>query len=225
MNSLRVVLVEPQIPANIGFVARILANFEVSDWVIVNPPKWENTEAEKTGSAALETLKGMRSVDSLAEALLGTTHAIGFSARQGRHRQPQPLPELATSMADLESALIALVFGREDRGLETIEADACSQLCLIPTLGLPSLNLSHAVAIALYEFCKHRSTPIDLPSWVWAPEEDRQRVAQKVAELLEQSAYPDRGGDWPSALIRLATLPIEARDLRLIEKALKHALR
>ncbi len=221
MKSLRIVLVEPKNPANVGFIARILANFGVSDWVQVGGVEILGSEAERTGASALETLNLLRRVPSLDVALEGMTHSIAFTSRSGKYRQAELLPEL-TFPSDEG---IALVFGREDRGLETQEVERCSQLCRIPTRDLSSLNLSHAVAVALYELSRapSRCDSEQTSQSVLSNYESRVRVLERVAEEIEEIEFPDRGEETKNCLRRLEAVNIEARDLRVIEKILKHA--
>jgi tRNA/rRNA methyltransferase len=218
----RVVLVEPQTPANVGFVARVLSNFGLTDWSLLGGCGWRGTEAERTGAPAREVLEGVREADSLINAIAGTTHVIGFTARTGKHRAVIDLPDLRAAAADWgEDARPAFLFGREDRGLEAEEADACTHLVRIPTRGLPSMNLSHAVAIALYEWFRKPGTPGAGPTWSGAA--DRRRFAESAAEDLAAAGFPDRGEELDGMLRRLAAMPLESRDLRMLDRIVRHA--
>ena len=231
MNAPRVILIEPQNPANVGFIARLLANFGLSDWVLVGAPELVASDAERTGAAALDTLAAARRADNLADALRGCSCSIAFTARAGKHRQPVVLPKLRLACADWlgGDATPALVFGREDRGLETEEVEQCSFICTIPTLGLESMNLSHAVGLVLYEW--HRDIQGDcggfkLPDYrdqVWASAEDRARVMDKALKLIAASGFPDRGDELAQCWRRISSIPIEARDLRTVERVIRHS--
>lgn len=151
---LRLVLVAPRTPGNVGACARLAANFDVDDWVIVAPQcDWSGWDARKyaTGTAG-ERLDAIRVVATVEEAVADCQAAIGFSRRIGKIRAPSvDLHEAA----ELSSALgrVALVFGNEETGLTATELEPCTHLCMIPTSGaLPSMNLSHAVAVALSRF-------------------------------------------------------------------------
>lgn len=229
VNGPRVVLVQHQVPGNLGFVARLVENFGVADWVRVGGTGWRGTEAERTGSMALGALERLRAVGSLAEAAEGSTHLIGLTARAGRHRQPAPLPTLGELLADWgPGARVGLVFGREDRGLETEEAEACAALLTIPTAGFSSLNLSHAVAVVLYEWRRAAGAVAEEPdpdtAAVWSTEDDRRRLAAKALAELAAAGFPDRGEDIPATLRRLTARPMEARDLRMLERILRHSM-
>jgi len=224
----RIVLVEPQVPGNLGFVARLVENFGVGDWVRVGGVDWRGSEAERTGSMAKGALERLRVAGSFEEAVEGCTHLVGFTARAGRHRQPAPLMALGALRAEWgPGARVGLVFGREDRGLETEEAEACAALLTIPTAGFSSLNLSHAVAVALYEWGRAAAgEPVELDpdaAAVWSSEEDRRRLAAKTAAELEAAGFRDGGEHIPATLRRLTARPMEARDLRMLERVIRHA--
>jgi tRNA/rRNA methyltransferase len=225
MPAPRVILVAPQNPANVGFCARVLANFGLDDWVLVAAPEWRGSEAERTGAPARQTLEASRRASTLAEAASGCTHLCGFTGRAGRHRRLLPLAEFPAAVAAWgPRARPALVFGREDRGLEAGEVESCSLLVTIPVPGLASLNLSHALAVVLYEWFRAGLVPPAASESIsWAGVEDRERLARKALEELAAADFPDPGGETAATLRRLAAAPMEARDLRVLEKILRHA--
>lgn len=236
MPSLRVVLVEPQIPANLGFVARALDNFGVHDWVAVRGCAVEGTDAQKTGAPAKERLDAMRRVERLEEALQDCVGAIGFTARGGHRRPPVRLESIhkeakargliaepATATGE-EARPIALVFGREDRGLEARECEACSVLVTIPTEGLGSLNLSHAVTVGLYEWFRgDRAVEDTILEHQWSSQEERSQAAERAFRLLEAADFPHHGDQLHGLLRRLVAQPMESRDLRALNKIIRHA--
>ena len=230
MTSLRIVLVQPQIAANLGFVARVLSNFGLQDWVAVGGVEVAGSEAERTGAPALEVLQGLRRVQRLEQALEGCTVAIGLTARDGFRRAPLPLEELRRELGPMDGeGRVALVFGREDRGLETEECEACSHLVRIQTAGLGSLNLSHAVAITLYEWFRGQlRTPHHTPSarpaeTRWAEDQEKQRFVERALVDLQAAGFREDDSALRSALRRILSQPIEGRDLRLLDRIARHA--
>lgn len=153
---LNVVLVGPELAANVGFTARALACYGLSDLRIVGSPGIATDgAARKTGAAALGILEAARYFPSLDQAIADCGAAFGFTRRM---RDPaQPIDDLSGSAAAWRAAPgsrpSALVFGRESQGLFREESLLLTHLVRIPmpaeTL---SLNLSHAVAIAMYAF-------------------------------------------------------------------------
>ncbi len=158
-DLLRVVLVEPRFPENIGMAARACANMGVSDLVLVRPERFDLARAlplaTAQGASLLETA---RLADSLAEALSGLTMAVGATARTGGWRKNPLSPEKAAreiGEAVGDGGRAALVFGPEDCGLSNEHIDLCTRLVTIPTArGGSSLNLAQAVLLLLYECFK-----------------------------------------------------------------------
>jgi TrmH family RNA methyltransferase len=157
LDAFRLVLVNPLYAGNIGSVARVAANFEIKDVRVVSPPRGfkESRQALLYAKGpALQYLHQIKECSSLREALKEVVYVVGFTRRQGFLRRAQlRLPEVP-QLASLKSKT-ALVFGREDTGLTTDELRACTHLCSLAVGDtMPSLNLSHAVAVVvarLYE--------------------------------------------------------------------------
>jgi len=223
----RVILVEPGIPGNLGFCARVLANFGLEDWVAAGPGAcaWRGTEAERTGAPAREVLEALRRAPDLLEAARGCSCLIGFSARSGRDRPVLPAIRLGELRRRYAGERVALVFGREDRGLEQEEAEACTALVRLPARGLPSFNLSHAVALALYEWFREdgaAASEEETPGRRLAPLEDRARLLAKAREELRIAGFRAPPEHLEGLFRRLAAWPLQTRDLGLLEKILRH---
>ena len=145
----RVVLVEPENPLNVGFVARAMRASGAKELVIVSPA-WKAVpdEARRTGAAAEDILDGARIVRSLGEALKGCDASVAFSRRPSALRQKEfVLPD-----APALPKRTALVFGRESSGLTREETSRCQWLARIPCEDGISLNLGQAAAVALHRF-------------------------------------------------------------------------
>jgi len=152
-SRLKVVLVRTRFPANIGSTARVCANFEVGALSVVTPERdWNVPEAQKLAVGNAERfLSSLRAVDSVQAAIGDATLAIGFTRREGEHRnQTLELADLATLIWNSRARQVALIFGNEETGLTDPELMACSHFVRIPTApSLPSMNLSHAVALVV----------------------------------------------------------------------------
>lgn len=149
--ALSVILARPRFPANIGSTARVCANFEVKRLAVVAPTRdWRVPEAQKLAvGAAGRVLDSITESQSLAAAIGSAGLAVGFTRREGEHRtQTVELAGLAELIFGSGAREVALVFGNEETGLDDDELMACSHFCRIPTgESLPSMNLSHAVAL------------------------------------------------------------------------------
>lgn len=157
--DLRVILVGPENPLNVGFVARAMRCFEVAELTLVTGWTEIPAEARVTGVAAPEVLDAARLVPNLAAALEGCATAVAFSRRPLNLEQREF--ELPSPPAGLSSGQgrVALVFGRESNGLTREEAVLCPWLCRIPSTPGISLNLGQAVALALYQL-RSRAAPM-----------------------------------------------------------------
>ncbi|WP_185747745.1 RNA methyltransferase [Thermus amyloliquefaciens] len=157
MERIRIVLVEPQEPMNVGAVARAMRNFGLSRLYVVNPgprvgPPWAR-EAYWLAVHAEEVLERAVAVRSLREALEG----VGFVvATTGRPRELYPAPVVTAREVPAHvlsvAGEVALVFGRETFGLTNEELDLAHLIGSIPTAPeQPSLNLAQAVVVFAYE--------------------------------------------------------------------------
>lgn len=161
MNISRVVvvLVEPQGPLNVGSVCRTMMNFGVSDLRLVNPCRnYKGHESRKMALKAEILIDEASIYPTLSQAVADCRLVMGTTRRLGKYREDCLSPDRAAEKASHfdDDCSMALVFGREDRGLLTEELDLCQILITIPTHDdFASMNLSQAVAVCLYEINKH----------------------------------------------------------------------
>lgn len=157
MQEMTVALVQPFYPTNIGYVARVMKNFGLQKLVLVEP-KAELKEAMKFashGSSILEeaTILTMKQLFRKYDLIVGTT-AIPAKKSSNLARSaitPQDFAERAVQLA----AGTCLLLGRDTTGLTRNELDRCDLLIHIPTTtDYETLNVSHALAIILYELSK-----------------------------------------------------------------------
>jgi len=156
MSRVRVVLVRPQVAGNIGAVARLLENFNAGPLYLVDPKADPHSRDSLQRSTHGEyRLRSAHVVATLEQALEGAVYAIGTSRRPGPVHQPKVLlpRDLALQLREpIGLGDVALLFGTEDKGLSREDLLACDAVVQIPAApGYPTLNLSHAVAICLYE--------------------------------------------------------------------------
>jgi tRNA/rRNA methyltransferase len=158
MPELRVVLVRPQIAANIGATARVMRNMGLADLVLVAPEADHlDPSARQLSTHGEAILHSARIVADLPAAVADCVRVAATSAKvEGRIRgQSQALPGevLLRLVADLAHGPTAIIFGSERDGLLTAEISLCHHLIHIPTDdGYPALNLAQSVAICLYEY-------------------------------------------------------------------------
>jgi tRNA/rRNA methyltransferase len=155
LTRIRVVLVEPSHPGNIGSVARAMKTMGLTRLVVVAPrePGFARVpEAVAFASGAHDLMEAAAVVDTLEQALAGTVLQMA-TASMPREFAAQPLdPDTASlQMLDqlrLAADPVALVFGTERVGLSMAQAQLCSHFASIPTApGCDSLNLAQAVQV------------------------------------------------------------------------------
>ncbi|MEO9124272.1 MAG: RNA methyltransferase, partial [Microcoleus sp.] len=150
--NIRIVLVEPAGPLNVGSVARVMKNMGLRQLILVNPQcDYLGEEARLMAVRAADILETAKVVESLPAALVGCVRAIATTGDDGRSH-PMQLEAPADALPWLLEAPSALIFGREDCGLTNAELNRAQRLIRIPSSdAYTSLNLAQAVAICCYE--------------------------------------------------------------------------
>ena len=155
-KTLVVVLVEPSGPINVGSVARLCENFSVQELRIVSPKcDYLAQEAKKMAVRGLKTLEKTIVYKDINSALSDCSRVIATCGRKEHGDIPlnSNKEALCWALKSEREEKIALVFGREDRGLSNEELLKANKVISLNTSeNYPSLNLSHAVAIVLHQF-------------------------------------------------------------------------
>jgi tRNA/rRNA methyltransferase len=181
ITNCRVVLVRPEIAANIGATARAMRNFGLRDLVLIAPVAAPTSdEARRLSTHGEAILDNCRIVGDLAEAVADCVFVAATSAKTGglyrneaRDTPEQIMPRL---VASLTSGPAALVFGPEPSGLTNEEISRCHALIRLPAdADFPVLNLAQSVVICLYELRRH---------WIIAGGEDD--PVESAASYAEQ---------------------------------------
>ncbi len=168
-----VVLVEPAGPINLGSVARLCANYAITDLRLVAPRcDTADPEARRMAVHGQTVLESATHYHDLISALEGCRRVVATCGRLDHGTIPLHPPEhvLPWLLADhgateTSQAAAALVFGREDRGLSNDELLLSQRvISLYSDPHYPSLNLSHAVAVVLHELERCRRQPAASPA-------------------------------------------------------------
>jgi TrmH family RNA methyltransferase len=164
-----VVLQEPQELVNIAHVVRGMKNFGMRDLRLVSPREYEAYRVEGIAHQTQDILARVRVYPTLEEALADCVHIVGFTARgrTAKRNLQRPRDAAAEILGVAECNAVALLFGREDKGLSNEALDRCHRVVTIPSdPSYASLNLAHAVIIMLYELALARgaeATPFKAP--------------------------------------------------------------
>ncbi|MCH8507002.1 MAG: RNA methyltransferase [Ectothiorhodospiraceae bacterium] len=182
LQDIRIVLVEPQLAANIGSAARAMKTMGLHELHLVNPRQWPHADASTMASGADDVLTEARVHDTLDQALAGAGLVVGLSARTRNLSSPAELPSESARRVVMESARYpaAVLFGRERTGLTNEEVDRCHRVVHIPANpDYSSLNLAAAVQGMSYELRQAAlaGAPAPQPASEWPP---------ATAEQMEQ---------------------------------------
>jgi tRNA/rRNA methyltransferase len=135
-----------------------MMNLGFSRLRIVKPDcDYKGFEAKKMALKASFILDEAEIFENLHDALKDCQYALGTTRRFGKYKDDFLFPDQAASrlLSFSGDAIKAVVFGREDRGLHKDELDLCQHFITIPSVeAYPSMNLSHAVTLCLYELRK-----------------------------------------------------------------------
>ena len=222
-----VVLDQPQELVNVAHVVRAMKNFGLKDLRLVQPAEFDAWRIEGIAHRSADLIKRIRRFDRLEDALADCAHVAGFTARGRTAKRNAQRPRAAAAeIAALGArANVALLFGREDRGLANEALDLCHRVVTIPTNpDYPSLNLAHAVTLMLYELALARGAdeqPLKAPR--------RRAGPASVAQLEQLFAAAEQAldaarffkGHMRAGILRTLRevahrVPLDAREAKLL---------
>ena len=194
--KLRVVLVRPRYPGNVGAAVRVAANFSVPEVALVQPARLLDDDPEFVRMAmGAEKLVKISSSSTLAQAVADCQVVIATTSTRKRDPRAIHTPTGAKQrMRDAGAEAVALVFGPERGGLSREELRACHLVLGVPTNpAFPVLNLAQAVGIvvaALSDDCPGLPTPAD-PMDQPATHEEFSAAVAHLEEVLLASGFLD----------------------------------
>jgi TrmH family RNA methyltransferase len=227
--ALRVVLVRPETPANIGAVARVIRNTGLAGLDLVSPGDWRTVECWRTAWGASQVLEEARVFEDLEAAVADAGYVAALSGRRDALLPVQDVRDMAAEAKHLSPGEGgALVFGPETTGLSLQELALCGRRVRIPSHeDQPSLNLSHAVMVAAYEvFRAGRRSP---PGSRRATSAEKERLLGLLREgLVATSALPAVNTDgyfqeWRAIFARADLTPKEVRLLEHMARKMAQA--
>ncbi|GAB4509893.1 MAG: tRNA (cytosine(32)/uridine(32)-2'-O)-methyltransferase TrmJ [Sulfuricaulis sp.] len=199
LSHIRIVLVRPTHPGNVGATARAMKNMSLRSLYLVEPEKFPSPEATDRAAGADDVLHDAVICPSLDAALKDCRLVIGTSARPRRIEWPTLDPAAGASrlVEGAQQGPVALLFGQERTGLLNSELDCCHFVVTIPAdQAYSSLNLASAVQILAYEI--YRTVLSKRPMEVMearegrlASSEDMQRFYQHLEEVMQQIGFLD----------------------------------
>lgn len=179
---------EFQTPGNIGAIARVMKNFEFTNLVLLNP-KCNHLDKESLDRAthAKEILRNAKIIKNLEDydTLIGTTAILGTDYNLQRNPiTPEQLGKMQFK------GKVGLIIGREGDGMRNEELLKCDLVVTIPTSKkYPTMNVSHAAAIIMYELFKNSNAQKIGDNIKYATKDDKQRIFKLVNETLNKLAF------------------------------------
>jgi tRNA/rRNA methyltransferase len=160
MTKFRIILIQPEYELNVGAIARLMKNFNQGPLYIVRPDVHFGFTTDMHAKHAKDVLKKAKICKSIEEATRGCSMIVGTTGVMDRHpdalRHPMTLEQFAEKTPKTKNE-VAILFGREGVGLRDFELRECDLLVTIPTSKrYPVMNLSHSVAVVLYELCARK---------------------------------------------------------------------
>ena len=211
-DDIRIVLVEPSHPGNIGAVARAMKNMGLEHLVLVRPKQFPHPEATARASGADDLLAAARVVGSVAEALEGCGFVAATTSRdRDQNFRVLDVREVATrAVVESASAPVAILFGAERSGLANEDIEAAHALIRIPTSGeYASLNLAMAVQLVAYEVMRARRGDIqpervaragDAPL---AQPVEMERLYVHLKQVMDEVGFRDRTQSGTNLMARI----------------------
>lgn len=167
LDNIIIVLDHPQNLVNIAGVVRVMMNFGIPTLRLVQPDEFDVYRIGGIAHRSEPLVEAATLHDTLEDAVADATYIVGTTARPrtaGRNysRPREVAPEIVTRAAE---GKVAILFGREDRGLTNDGLDLCRTVSIIPTdTEYSSLNLAQACLVHAYEvFLASESFDEELP--------------------------------------------------------------
>jgi TrmH family RNA methyltransferase len=204
----RIVLIDPSHPGNIGSVARAMKNMAITDLVLVRPRSFPHAESNALAAGADDILASARIVPTVSEAVADCGFIAGTTSRPRSYYWEFTTPrDVAARIVGLPAEnRAALLFGSERYGLGTDDLQYCNVLVRIPANPeYCSLNLAMSVQLLTYELFMAREQPrsqtqLELPL---APAGDVEHFYNHLHEVLNEIDFDDRTGHLMERLRRL----------------------
>lgn len=183
---INVVLIEPKLKENVGFIARSMKNFGLKSLYLINPKcDLKNIKTAKHASDIIKKAKVISFKDlKKFDYIIGTTAKIGGDYNINR------VP-LKPGDLKLPNKKIVILFGREDSGLKNKEIEMCDFVVTIPTSKkYGSMNISHAATIIFYELFKNKKS---ISSHIkYAGKKEKDVLLKQINVLLDNMNFSQK---------------------------------
>src|SRR5690606_20688184 len=156
LSHVRIVMVNTTLPANIGSALRAMKTMGLSKLVLVAPKTYPHPDVDALAAGATDLIEPIEIVETLEDAIKDCQIVFGTSARSRTIPWPlldvRPAASKALTAVTQEQNEVAIIFGREDRGLTNEELAMANYHLTIPVnKDYGVLNVAQAIQIICYE--------------------------------------------------------------------------
>jgi tRNA/rRNA methyltransferase len=185
---IHIILIEPEHSGNLGAVARVMKNFGFTRLVLIDPKTEITEETRRRAKHAQDILRKTLITDSSfldgLDTLIGTTGKLGTDYNMYRSAlTPKELPKFLKGN-------VGIIFGRESSGLSNDEIKRCDFMVTIPaSKRYPTLNISHALAIVLYELFQQQPKQKSNSHLRYATRKDKDVLLHYIDETIASLSF------------------------------------
>lgn len=224
------ILVEPKESGNIGSTARAMKNMGFTNLVLINPPELKE-EAKWMAWRSEDILEKAKIFETLDSALNDKALVVGTTRRRGSKRGAiVDVKDGVKRIYDVaQNNKVAILFGREDKGLFNEEVEKCGYLLTIPTSSLqPSLNLSQAVLIVSYELRRLEDLKdYHMEKQFYVNQEELNKLYERLRSILKKTGYIPENKDIEESIVNnfkhfLGRTGLTFWELKMIHGLLSH---
>lgn len=190
LDNVYIVMVETKTPGNIGSSVRAMKNMGISHLRLVNPvPYKDDDQQRKFGYRSQDIIENCEEFDTLADALADISTVFVTTSKKGKWKKDflSSTEAGAKVVERMQTEKVAIVFGREESGVTIEESQLANYLVYIPSaVTYPSLNLSQAVMVMVYEVYRQLGSANkvgDLPAL--ARKDNSERLRDNIWTLMK----------------------------------------
>ncbi len=189
-----VIVIEPETSGNLGSIARVMSNFDAKELILINPKCKIDSDSRRFAKNAQEVLENARVADLKAlnefDYLIGTTSKLGTD--YNIPKTPMTPEQLGEKLSGIKGKKVALVLGRESDGLHNDEIQMCDFIVTIPaSKKYDSLNISHALAVLLYEIKKKELTEEMLKRYTPISKAEKEQIMKMLETAMVKMEFHD----------------------------------
>ena len=221
-ENISIILIEPQIPENIGAVVRAMNNMGIRRLILFKPKRFDIECITKVATVhSANIIKNIEIYSDLEKALGAFEYVVGTTARLGAMRPALLTPKsLAGNLVSItQKNRVAILFGPEDRGLSNDHLRFCHTIATIPSSEFSSLNLAQAVMIICYEIFQANREISDVNVPRLANSFELEGMYDHLNDILTKIGFlnPQNPERWMLKIRRFfSRIPLQAMEARVI---------